>query len=64
MTSSVLVALVVVVDDEEIGPRRVRGSGVAPSGYRTKQPARLKNPLKIGKKKFNSILNFKFFDLT
>jgi hypothetical protein len=50
VTSSVL-AVVVVAVDEEVGPHRVRGSGVAPSGCRTKQPARLKNPLKIGKVK-------------
>ncbi len=50
MTSSIL-AVVVVVDDEEVGPRRVRGSGVAPSGCRMKQPGRLKTPLKISKVK-------------
>ena len=53
MTSSVLAVVVVVAVDEEVGPRRVRGSGVAPSGCRTKQPGRLKTPLKIGK--FKSI---------
>ncbi len=49
MTSSVLAVVVVVAVDEEVGPRQVMGSGVEPSGCRTKQPGRLKTLLKIGK---------------
>ncbi len=51
MTSSVLVVLVVVAVDEEVGSRQVRGSGVEPSGCRMKQPGRLKTLLKIRKVK-------------
>jgi hypothetical protein len=51
VTSSVLVVLVVVAVDEEVGSRQVRGSGVEPSGCRMKQPGRLKTLLKIRKVK-------------
>jgi len=50
VTSSIL-AVVAVAVDEEVGPRQVRGSGVEPSGCRTKQLGRLKTPLKIRKVK-------------